>query len=169
MLETRNTKKSGKRSDSANKTKARLALAARLAELFEEPGVAIVTIAQQCEVSVNAVYGWRTTGRVAKSHLVVIARLCFVNLEWLLTGTGQKRGTALTTEDSPRWPTAGERLATLFDSMDPDDQRAAWPWLVRMLAKSPAILKAYLAFPADGTTVAKRYGKTGSGKPKLTT
>lgn len=47
-------------------------------------------IAAQCGVSDQAVYGWKSTGRVDKRNLPVIAKHGRVNLEWLITGDGAR-------------------------------------------------------------------------------
>lgn len=43
-------------------------------------------IAEACGVTPQAVTGWIKKGSIAKEHLPTIAKLCGVDLNWLITG-----------------------------------------------------------------------------------
>lgn len=60
-------------------------LARRLrAAMDSEPKVSSAALAERCGVTPQAVHGWRTTGRVAKGHLPVIAEMTRKPIEFFL-------------------------------------------------------------------------------------
>lgn len=52
---------------------------------LKNPPVAGSALAKECGVTPQAVYGWRTNGRVAKKHLQTIARLTGKAVEYFLS------------------------------------------------------------------------------------
>lgn len=129
---------------------------ARLRKLLKAAGKPVPEVAKACGVSNSAVYGWFSTGRVGKDKLPTIAGLVGISTDELLDETGKRRP-AFESNISP----AASKLATLFDHLDDAERRAAWPWLVRMLATSPALLRTFLQYPAANAKVRKAYGVAG--------
>lgn len=99
--------------------------------------------------------------------LTILAQALGVSDQWLASGTGQKQRDAAS-EPAHEFTASAPavNLATLFDHLPPERQREAWPWLVRMLATSPAMLATYLPFPADNKRVEQTYGQPGRKKIK---
>jgi hypothetical protein len=48
--------------------------------------VSVAAMAKACQISPEGVYGWFRTGRIAKKHLPVVARLTGIPLDLLLGG-----------------------------------------------------------------------------------
>ena len=53
---------------------------------MDQAGISNTQLANICNVSVQAVGGWKKTGRVNKKHLPTIANLTGVPVEWLMGG-----------------------------------------------------------------------------------
>jgi transcriptional regulator with XRE-family HTH domain len=64
-------------------------LANRLQVAMEESGVNLADLARACGVTIQAVHGWRETGRIGKHHLVSIAQMTKKPLEYFLVGLGR--------------------------------------------------------------------------------
>lgn len=60
------------------------ALAKKLVYVIEELGVSQVKIAARCNVSKQAVQGWKKTGRIDKRHLPALSELSEIPLPWWL-------------------------------------------------------------------------------------
>lgn len=61
-------------------------IAARLAHSMDDAGLTNTRLASACNVSVQAVGGWKRTGRINKKHFPTIARLTGKPVEWLMGG-----------------------------------------------------------------------------------
>lgn len=76
-------------------------------------------IADECRVTPQAVAGWRKTGRIAKKHLLVLARL---------SGRGERYwlgdDTAIAAPQAAGWPESS-RVLDLWSDLTPE-QRADW-------------------------------------------
>lgn len=121
-------------------------------------------IANACGVTVSAVYGWFKTGRVAKRHLVIIAPLLQWTVEDLIS---ENAGLLRQSADEGRndWSHEAQQLATLFDTLEPAKRRAAWPWVVRMIAQTQGLLELFQSFPTAKDVDARKPEAT-SGKPR---
>jgi hypothetical protein len=64
-------------------------LAERLVHAMEEADVNLAELARGCNVTIQAVYDWRLTGRIGKHHLMTICRLTKKPLEYFLVGLGR--------------------------------------------------------------------------------
>jgi hypothetical protein len=64
-------------------------LAQRLVHAMEEADVNLAELARGCNVTIQAVYDWRLTGRIGKHHLMTICRLTKKPLEYFLVGLGR--------------------------------------------------------------------------------
>lgn len=64
-------------------------LADRLQAAMEESEVNLADLARACGVTIQAVHGWRETGRIGKQHLVRIAQMTKKPLEYFLVGLGR--------------------------------------------------------------------------------
>lgn len=93
--------------------------------------------------------------------VTVLARALDVSEQWLSSGTGPKLRSIDAEPPPEQISHPAQNLGVLFDHLPPDQQREAWPWLVRMLATSPAMLATYLPFPAQNTRVKAAYGTPG--------
>lgn len=60
------------------------ALARRICEAMDEVDLSLTDLAGQCDVTLQAVSQWRSTGRVSKHHLPTIARATGKSLEFFL-------------------------------------------------------------------------------------
>lgn len=74
------------------------ALAKKLAYAIEEKGLSQVEIAKRCSVSKQAVQGWKKTGRIAKQHMLVLAEMSGLPLDWWLDSS---QLTYTATQDAP--------------------------------------------------------------------
>lgn len=80
-------------------------LAEKIRFLIDEGFVSPAQLVAACNVSKQAITGWRKTGRVAKDHLHVIADLAGVTVEWLLSADPPLRQTVVDMRaPKPRWP-----------------------------------------------------------------
>jgi phage repressor protein C with HTH and peptisase S24 domain len=70
----------------------RVDLGQKLREAFDSGALDASALAKECGVSRQAVYGWLKTGRVAKEHLPIFARLSGKSLAWWL-GAGEDAST----------------------------------------------------------------------------
>lgn len=61
-------------------------LAQKLTQVMQEQRISGSAIAVRCGVSKQAVYGWKTTGRMDKKYLPALAELTGKPLEWWLEG-----------------------------------------------------------------------------------
>lgn len=121
-------------------------LGARLKARAEYKHVSPQTMAKACSVTDKAVYGWFTTGRVAKKHLAILAGLLDWTVEDIVSDDAER--TRRSAEEGRKdWSHEAQQLATLFDMLDPAKRRAAWPFLVRMLAQTTPVLNLFLRFP----------------------
>ena len=93
-----------------------------------------------------------------------------VNDRWLLDGVGPKERSNVLLEASAPYVTgssaAAQRLGVLFDALPGQEQREAWKWLVRMIAKSPALRHAYEQFPASNERVRAAFGAPKAAKSR---
>lgn len=62
-------------------------------------------IIDACQVSKQAINGWKRTGRIAKQHLPVLADLAGVTVEWLLSAEPPQTEAVISMRAGrPRWP-----------------------------------------------------------------
>lgn len=130
-------------------------LGERLRELIEASPYNAAEVAKACGVTRAAVYGWLKTGRVHKRHLPKLANLLRTSVDGLLN---EGAPTTRTSGGDVEWSFAAQKLATLFDHLPPNERQLAWPWLVHMIARSPALVRAFLPFPAENSAVEAAYG-----------
>ena len=66
----------------------------RLIEAMDDaqPRVTAIALAKACDVTPQAVHGWRTDGRIAKRHLATISRLTRRPLEFFLGSEASSEG-----------------------------------------------------------------------------
>lgn len=80
-------------------------LAARFNAAFPRNGTRQdIEIAKACEVTKQAIPGWRSTGRIAKKHLPALAELSGRPLDWWVAGdpqAGEESFEVRETEGSP--------------------------------------------------------------------
>lgn len=60
------------------------ALAKRICQAMDEADLTLTALSDECDVTLQAVSQWRTTGRVAKHHLPTIAKATGKSLEFFL-------------------------------------------------------------------------------------
>lgn len=75
-----------KKTPSLDNDSYRSALAERLKQVFQRPGIKKSKIAEICGVSPQAVSGWLNTGRIDKKNLSIIADHTGCDIDWLLSG-----------------------------------------------------------------------------------
>lgn len=63
-------------------------IAARLEQAMDEEGIANTELADACDVSPQAVGGWKKTGMISRDKIVPVARTIRRSIDWLLTGRG---------------------------------------------------------------------------------
>lgn len=71
---------------SKRKTYPQQELADRLKAAMEEADVNLAELSKACDVTIQAVYDWRNTGRIGKHHLLTICRLTKKPIEYFLVG-----------------------------------------------------------------------------------
>ncbi|SOY65627.1 putative phage repressor [Cupriavidus phytorum] len=79
-----------------SRTDERVDLGQKLKEALDSGAMDAAALAKACGVSRQAVYGWLKTGRVAKEHLPVFAKLSGKPLEWWLGSDVKKSKDAFT-------------------------------------------------------------------------
>lgn len=108
------------------------ALGRRLAEAMKAAGVRNTDLAEQCDVTVQAVGGWVRTGRIAYRHFPEICELLGCSIEWLATGKEPRPEASLAAAHlNPRTL----RLLLKFQSL-PRDSRVAIEMVVDFAIKS---------------------------------
>jgi transposase-like protein len=114
-------------------------LALRLKAAFDDSGTSVSTAAQECGVSVQAVYKWLNgqTDDLEGRHLVIVSQLTSHDPAWLEFGTPPKIRTYATSKTAATVLKAMEQMndtqraaienmaLTLINSQSPDDQQAA--------------------------------------------
>lgn len=138
-------------------------LGARLKELVEASEYTVPMLAKHFAISPEAVYSWFKTGRIRKEKLAELAGLLGTSVEGILNDgppTTAPRASDL------EWSFAAQKLGSLFDHLPDRDRKLAWPWLVHMLAHSPALVTAFLPYPVENKRVEAAYGKAGGPSPR---
>lgn len=98
------------------------ALAAKLRYALEKSGVSQQSIASECGITKQAITGWKRTGRVAKPHLIVLARLTGFPLEWWLDGKDPAApNVARLAPQRPTWPFRSVAWEQ-YQALDRDDK-----------------------------------------------
>lgn len=106
-------------------------LAHRLQTAMEEAGVNLADLARACGVTIQAVHGWRETGRIGKHHLVSIAQMTKKPLEYFLVGLGRAAAIAFVTFClllTPQ-PSEAATLHKTFHAQLADLIHIVWRWL----------------------------------------
>jgi hypothetical protein len=75
-------------------------LAAKLQHVLDEGLVNATTIAAACGVTIQAVSGWKKTGRIAKEHLPVLATISGKPLEWWMSNLERPRKKSISEWDA---------------------------------------------------------------------
>lgn len=98
------------RMDMTSHREERINLGEKLREAIDSGLLDPAALARECGVSRQAVYGWLKTGRVAKEHLTVFARLSGKPLEWWLGDAAGNGGTHDNSATAYNHPTEGDNF-----------------------------------------------------------
>lgn len=82
--------------------KAMLHIGKRIDAALRRAGLKNTDLAKACKVTPQAVSGWISSGRVDKRHLQVIAKICDVTVDWLLSNERSDTKGALMVRDEGR-------------------------------------------------------------------
>lgn len=148
-----------------------MGIAGRIKQRLNELGQIPAWLASEAKISQSALSALITRDSKRSETWPAIAKALRVNDRWLTTGEGPKERNpdGLTPADQEaidQWSLSAQKLATLFDLLPVERRQAAWPWLVRMLTTSPALLKTYLPFPAGNERVKRAYGNPAEGRKR---
>jgi hypothetical protein len=104
-------------------------LAIKLRQVLSDGLTTQTQIASACKVSIQAITGWKNTGRIAKEHLPVLATLTGKSIEWWMTGLERQRPKKITTYDLET-----EEFAAAFFAMEPEE-RATYKAILQIASK----------------------------------
>lgn len=112
--------------------------AKRISDAVDESGVKQTEIAKSCNVSSQAVFGWKTKGTIDKANLKVLARMTGYNFIYLMDGSGpEKPGMSGVKEDQAIYSTGpkGEELIRHIQSGRVSEATvvAMWPMIKKLM------------------------------------
>jgi len=114
--------------------------AERISHVIVESGVPQTAIARACKVRPQAVFGWKTTGKIENQNLKVLAQMTGYNFMYLLDGEGPKKpGEGKVSEDHGEY-NVGLKSSELIGciqsgKISEDTVVSMWPLIEKLMEK----------------------------------